>query len=147
MSEKDYREYTIAEYIQIGKQAVAMRRINQAIKNGTRTRLDKCELCNKKENTVAHHYLGYDRPFDVWWICRECNANLPYHNGEITKEQAKYRMLKRLDEKTKDKIYDYEKLCAICGQKSLVGKYAFCYEPWERKDFVCQYCMRDMFDE
>ena len=83
----------------------AMRLVSEAIKNGELTRPEVCELCGdtplKVINTVsartirsgivAHHHAGYDKPLDVWWICRKCSQKLrgeKYHSGKVTKGKA-----------------------------------------------------------
>src|SRR4051794_2092274 len=41
---------------------------------------------------VAHHAYGYDRPLDVWHICRSCNSRLKgkeWHNGTKSREDAR----------------------------------------------------------
>lgn len=86
------KRYTDDELLQKGKQSLAMRRVQQAIANGTLKRLNRCQICDHEEKTVAHHYAGYDKPFSVWWICRTCNANLKAHDDSLTLEQAREHM-------------------------------------------------------
>lgn len=39
---------------------------------------------------VAHHYRGYDHPYDVWFICMSCNRRLQHkHDGVMNLEQAR----------------------------------------------------------
>jgi len=77
----------------------ARARTRYAIETGRLTRPEACELCgvspgkiNKRCNAriVAHHWRGYKHPFDVWFICKACNAILKdYHDGSLNKEQAR----------------------------------------------------------
>lgn len=75
--------------------------VRSAVENGTLTRPEQCEICNKKpieQNTraiVAHHHNGYDDPLNVWFVCRSCNGLLDRHDGSLDKEQAKVYVKKR----------------------------------------------------
>ena len=42
-----------------------------------------CQICNlTKPRLVCHHYMGFDRPDMVWWICYSCNKKLgSTHDG------------------------------------------------------------------
>jgi hypothetical protein len=79
-------------------------KVREALKNGLLTKPDICELCGRdariilhtvfgpcEARIVAHHWRGYDYPFEIWWICRSCNVKLvgeSFHNGTIDKERA-----------------------------------------------------------
>lgn len=86
----------------------AQRKVKKALKEGMLVRPDTCELCGRKPLTIevhdyrhgthlrspiyAHHWNGHENALDVWWICHDCNARLlgdEFHNGTITKEEAK----------------------------------------------------------
>lgn len=92
-SNDEYRAY-------LKKQHWAVRIFTEALGKSELSRPDACELCGNipnKENAqrsliVAHHWNGYDKPLDIWWICRRCNYLLmgpEFHNGSISKEQAR----------------------------------------------------------
>jgi len=106
------------------KQSKASTLVNQAIAAGQLIRPDTCELCGKTpgpapEHTkeiwwternqtnrriVAHHWKGYeaDAAMDVLWICASCNCLLrgrKYHNGSVSKEEARVIVLKRRSQK------------------------------------------------
>lgn len=111
------KQYTSEEFERMGKQALALRRISQALANGTISRAEKCALCGTVCKTVAHHHKGYDFPFDVWWICYKCNGNLRVHDGSMTMEQARAYLFAKKDgwqnyysNKSRE-IMD----CVICG--------------------------------
>ena len=82
----------------------------EAIRDGKLVPLDKCEICGKQrwskvysfENAVVihpHHYMGYDFPFNVWWICRSCNRKLiNKHDGSFTIEEAREFIFGKKDE-------------------------------------------------
>lgn len=64
--------------------------VHKAVKEGRLTRPDTCELCPARGRMGGHHYNGYDKPLDVWFICYSCNSQLRgYHDGSLTKEQAR----------------------------------------------------------
>ena len=67
--------------------------VHRAIKAGDLKRPNTCELCGiSKIRIVAHHWNGHQNPYDVWWVCDYCNLKLQgpeYHNGSITKAQAR----------------------------------------------------------
>lgn len=68
----------------------AHKEVYKATKEGRLTRPDTCELCPAKGRMSGHHYNGYDKPLDVWFICYSCNSQLcGYHDGSLTKEQAR----------------------------------------------------------
>ncbi len=75
----------------------AHRLVNRSIKRGEIKRPSKCEICEAKQRIwhsfsndkviiVAHHWRGYDYPFDIWWVCISCNALLRgVHDGSLAK--------------------------------------------------------------
>lgn len=84
-----------------------MSKVNMAVKNGMIVKPVACEICGhdpskqtvdrwgfplaKPIGLVAHHYLGYHHPTDVWWVCRSCNAKLAHcHDGRF-KTVQEYR--------------------------------------------------------
>lgn len=72
---------------ELRKKKAARQRIYVAISRGTLVRPDECSLCGKTAATIhAHHYLGYDRPLDVQWLCVSCHAHEepPNHHARKT---------------------------------------------------------------
>lgn len=86
-------------------QQFAHKEVNKAIRNGTITRPDTCEICGampgvsslrtlsgrpaSRTLVVGHHWRGYLYPLDIWWLCASCNLMLgSRHDGSLTKEQA-----------------------------------------------------------
>jgi len=138
-----HKQYTDTELLHKGKQALAMRRVKQAVSNGTFKRGDTCQICGDKCETVAHHHSGYDKPFSVWWICRVCNANLPIHDGSLTLSEAQQflrdvymqRFMQRMGIQQASQRKEYE--CGICGVYCLMS------EMQEVDDYVyvCNHCM------
>ena len=72
--------------------------VNQAIKSGELTRPARCELCGAvpapsrdgRSAIVGHHAYRYDRPKELWWLCRSCNSWLAgyiFHCNRLTREQ------------------------------------------------------------
>jgi len=59
---KSPKHYTEQDLLRRGKQAVASRRVRQAVANGTLQKAEQCQLCGRFGKTVAHHYMGYDYP-------------------------------------------------------------------------------------
>ncbi len=143
-----HKEYTDTELLKRGKQALALRRVSQAIRNGTLKRGDTCQTCGDKCETVAHHYKGYDKPFSVWWICRVCNANLDVHDGSLTLEQARdylraiyvQKFVRRMGiQQWTQKQGDW---CGVCD--------AYCRrnEMHEVDDMMlCHHCFSDVFQQ
>jgi len=143
----EYKEYDLYDFIYKGMQSIAGLRINQALRNGTFERADKCEICGKEYKTIAHHWNGYENPFDVWWVCHKCNAHLP-HDERITKEQARARINGLKEYWTKEYIYNNPHPCAICDIKSTLGKYIRLDDQYDDEWwFVCSYCCKDLFDD
>ena len=134
------KDYTEEDYVHLGMQAVAVKRLNQAVANGTLARLDVCEVCGVAGPTVAHHWNGYERPFDVWWVCRSCNANLP-HDERIALAEAQERMKGRRQERWRS-ILDahreymrWKEPCGVCG----VWTALWLMDEWDGL-LLCQYC-------
>ena len=138
-----HKQYTDAELLHKGKQALAMRRVNQAIRNGTFSRGDTCQICSDRCETVAHHYMGYDKPFSVWWICRVCNANLPIHDGSLTLNDARQflrnvymqKFMQRMEIQQAMQRKEHE--CSICGVSCLMSE----MQEIEEYVYACNYCM------
>lgn len=143
------KHYSEQEYIYIGMQAVAARRVNQAIKNGTLCRDTKCWVCYKEEKTEAHHYKGYEYPFDIWWICRSCNVNLKgYHDNSLSLEAARRIIISK---KFKKPEHYYKWLskqktsCNSCAVPDYIGNMALIYDDIEHgKWILCQQCLSQM---
>ena len=110
---------------------LAHSKVHKAIASGQLIRPSICELCDKdvtKETTqiwhtgtrhkrlVAHHWRGYDYPFDVWWICSSCNRRLiGRHDGSLTKEQARW-WIKSQGRFTNKQDYEADRQSRITNQ-------------------------------
>ena len=108
--------HTICGYMN-EQQKTVTRSKTQAWARANNLRPDRCELCGisvqdiQEEHArcgeilqlaprrlfiVAHHWKGYEYPFDVWWICFSCNKQLHHrHDGSLTKEEARQLVSKR----------------------------------------------------
>ncbi len=141
------KQYTDAELLHYGKRALAMRRVNQAISNGTLKRLSVCQLCGDPCETVAHHHKGYDYPFKVWWICRTCNANLHVHDGSLTLTQAIAYMRKYYADKVSHHMdaqrnyLRFGELCGVCG----VGCQRIAMHEVDDM-LICDHCHENLFE-
>lgn len=59
----------------------ARRKVRDAVKSGKLVPASSCEDCGKivspasdgRRGIHAHHYLGYDKPLDVQWLCPKCH--------------------------------------------------------------------------
>lgn len=45
-----------------------------AIKQGKIIRPIHCAYCNKKCKPDGHHYMGYNNPYKVIWLCKICHG-------------------------------------------------------------------------
>lgn len=138
------KHYDSAELERLGKQSLALRRVSQAVRNGTIKPDDHCALCTYVGKTVAHHYRGYDYPFDVWWICRICNANLDVHDGSLNIQQARaYLFEKRYVWQNYWKNKSRELMdCVCCGLDDQRRK----MEPLNWDEYICQSCASKLLD-
>lgn len=137
------KRYTDEELIHEGLRAIAVRRVRQALENGTLARVDVCEVCGCEGKTVAHHWNGYNHPFDVWWICRKCNANLP-HDRFFTLTEARSRIRNKCVKEWESlfdayrQYYRWKEPCGVCG---------IWYPLWLMEDWggvpICQHCCPD----
>jgi hypothetical protein len=76
---KRYREQNKEKF-------AAYRKFKRALKNGLLHRPANCEECGKKTKIDAHHHMGYDRPLDVLWLCRQCHVDKhPLRRNPATK--------------------------------------------------------------
>lgn len=88
------RDFIFSEVLQMNykKKRVAYARVNRALKSGEITKTDHCELCGrdcKHTRISGHHWNGYDRPLDLWWICQRCNNLLRgKHSGTLSMREA-----------------------------------------------------------
>ena len=50
--------------------------INQALRRGTLSKPQSCELCGKVGSVHGHHLNGYDRVnyYDLQWLCARCHG-------------------------------------------------------------------------
>lgn len=95
-----------AEKLKLKRRAKAHSLVSWAVKTGKLTRPNTCELCGRQpemsffignENKrvprtliVAHHWNGYDDPYNVWFICASCNLTLgSRHDGSMNRKQAR----------------------------------------------------------
>lgn len=88
-------ERTEDYYIYKGKQLDAGQKLNQAVKEGRILKRKSCMICGSDAKINGHHYLGYDHPYDVWWLCHRCNILLPIHDGSFSLRQAKVYVINR----------------------------------------------------
>ena len=139
-----YKTFSEDDYLHFGKQSVAMRRLNQAVSNGTIKKKDICQTCGRKAKLVAHHWKGYDYPFDVWWVCRKCNANLTVHDGSIDLEHAKALLNTIHLRKLFSRQYESVFTCSVCGTHRNIGRFMF--NDGDNGEFICQHCLQDMID-
>lgn len=92
------------------EKARARRMVRDAIKRGKLVRPNTCSECGKNPGSGAdgrslihaHHVNGYDKPFDVQWLCAACHAKHDSracgpHNGQaaLSVEEVK-NILKEL---------------------------------------------------
>jgi len=55
----------------------AYRKFKRALKAGILVRPIACEKCGEDKKRIdAHHHLGYDKPLDVQWLCRQCHVDI-----------------------------------------------------------------------
>lgn len=99
-----YLQAVISPHIK--RQLKAQNAVSKAIREGVLVRPDTCELCGSipglaaHAQIVAHHWQGYegDAAIDIMWICASCNVILrgpQYHNGTVSKEEARAIVLER----------------------------------------------------
>ncbi len=142
------KQYDDDDLHRMGKQSLAVRRVNQAIKNGTLTRAARCEVCNEDCVTVAHHWRGYDYPFSVWWVCRVCNANLDVHDGSLSLDEAREYLRAKYREKVEKRMRIYKWLhkqwqdCDVCGCWCKLPEMHQCDELQ-----LCHYCNEQVFGQ
>lgn len=139
------KNYTDEELLYKGRQALAMRRVKQAKDNGTLVPATQCEVCDTIGPTVAHHWKGYSYPFQVWWVCRYCNANLHNHDGSWSIEYARRFILEKKTDLLSiflAQLNGKYRECDVCGSyfKSFTGTVGF-----RENVFLCAYCSRDVF--
>jgi hypothetical protein len=51
----------------------AHQKIKYAVKIGKIQRPNECSCCHGKGKIEGHHYIGYDHPLDVIWLCSKCH--------------------------------------------------------------------------
>lgn len=55
--------------------------ISNAVRTGKILKPRVCDWCGGSEGRIeAHHWLGYDKPLDVIWLCRPCHEGF-HHDG------------------------------------------------------------------
>ena len=143
------KEYDDEDLIYLGRASLASRRVNQAVKNGTMTRSEQCEVCGKKTKTHGHHWNGHENCFDVWWVCQRCNNALrSYHDGSLSIEDARKmvvgRYFKRIEhyQKWRDRQIDE---CAACGVQDSIGNMVVLYDEYEEDFIMCHSCWSQSF--
>lgn len=125
--------------------------ISKAIESGDMARSDTCELCGdspspititrndgftyKRSKIVFHHWRGYegDAALDVWNICQHCNSILrgpKFHNGSVTKEQARQVVLDAYNAPPKPNPQRCKYTFSILTCRSYVSKNqdGYCYQ-------------------
>ena len=51
----------------------ARRALRQAIVSGKIHKPEGCERCGVLGRIEGHHFMGYDKPLDVQWLCAPCH--------------------------------------------------------------------------
>lgn len=57
----------------------ARQKVRDAVRSGKIEKPLSCEECGtntKREVLSAHHYNGYDHPFDIKWVCPGCHGKV-----------------------------------------------------------------------
>ena len=115
------KRYSNSDLLYKGLQSIAHRRLKQAIDNGTMRRGPACYTCGVLGKTAGHHYRGYEYPFDVWWLCSRCNANLKgpqFHNGTVSLEDCREYIINkyfvRIDRHYRS-LGKKRRPCDVCG--------------------------------
>src|SRR3990167_6017113 len=47
--------------------------VHRAVRRGKVGMAQQCETCGLATKLHAHHYMGYERPLDVCWLCEKCH--------------------------------------------------------------------------
>lgn len=97
-----------------------------------------------------HHHNGYDKPFDVWWVCRSCNANIPHlddygrrHWANKSKKHAKKFVINKCFKKP---LYYFlwrdkqDESCEICGCKGKGVEMIARQLRYRETSLLCHYC-------
>lgn len=142
-----WTDFNEEDFLYKGKQAVASRRLNQALVKGTIKKEFVCLVCGNEGKTVAHHYKGYDFPFNVWWVCYKCNANIP-HDQEYTLEEVRGFLKEKYIERFEKRLnwrerytYIYES-CSVCGVYDLLENMAIVVDEYmQAREVYCHRCV------
>jgi len=143
---KRWLDFSKEELLYKGMQVVAMRRLKQALDNGTIKKEQVCLVCEKEGKTVAHHYKGYEHPFSVWWVCYKCNANIP-HDQEYTLEEVRELLQEKYVERFEKKLSWQERYqwvndsCTACGVNDYLENMAIVIDEYmQPREIYCQRC-------
>lgn len=49
--------------------------LHEAIRKGLIRKPKRCSRCKKIKRLDGHHY-DYDKPLNVWWLCRKCHKDV-----------------------------------------------------------------------
>ena len=139
------KDYTNIELWEIGQKSVAVRRLNQAVKTGAIKKTNACQVCDAPGRTVAHHWNGHNHPFDVWWVCFRCNANLKYHDGSVTLEMAREIIAARYKRRKTPSLYRSWNWCDVCDANTKIGKYIDVAP--DESMFLCEQCFYNLVGE
>jgi hypothetical protein len=75
----------------------ARRAVRIAIRSGRLVRADRCEKCGRPDKPAsdgrttiqAHHYLGYENPLSVRWVCARCHCQCDPRASRVGNGRAK----------------------------------------------------------
>ena len=71
---------------------LARSRVRGALKRGDIKRPATCELCGTTAKLQAHHYVGYDKPLHIQWICTICHGQVDAHRRSRGKQHVRAKL-------------------------------------------------------
>jgi len=79
-------EHTLAWIAQglataLSKDELARNLVQQAVRKGTLTKPNKCEMCSKGRKKIEGHHPDYHNPLEVLWLCQHCHRSLHIEIG------------------------------------------------------------------
>jgi len=138
------KEYSDDDLKVLGLQSLASRRVNQAIRKGTLTRKDNCEVCYRTCKTHAHHWNGHSKFFDVWWICQRCNNILKgKHNGDVDLVGARKIIISHTFKRPMhyhNWLSRQKACCCICDIEDYVNNMVLFDIDYGEPEIICQRC-------
>ncbi len=50
--------------------------VNNLVRDGKLIKPNECEICNYGSDRIEAHHENYEKPLDIFWLCKKCHNDI-----------------------------------------------------------------------